>query len=51
MLIYNSKGKYKEFIEEARKNGDFTLPRDRIIFSTLPDRGEVMVNCTRVVDI
>lgn len=42
---------YKEFIEEARKNGDFTLPRDRIIFSTLPDRGEVMVNCTRVVDI
>lgn len=41
---------YKEFIEEARKNGEFSLPRDRIIFSTLPD-GEVMVNCTRVVDV
>lgn len=42
---------YKEFIEEARKNNDYSLPRDRIIFSTLPGKGEVMVNCTRVVGV
>ncbi len=42
---------FSEFIEEARKKGEYTIPRDRIVFSTLPDEGEVMVNVTRVTDV
>lgn len=42
---------FGEFIEEARKNGDFDLPRDRVIFATQPNEGEYMINATRVIDV
>lgn len=42
---------FSEFIREAQKNGEYTIPRDRIVFSTLPDEGEVMVNVTRVTGV
>jgi hypothetical protein len=42
---------FKEFIDKARANGEFTLPRDRIIFTTLPNKGEVLVNSTRALGI
>lgn len=38
---------FAELIELARKNKDFSLPRDRIIFMTLGEPGQVMVNTTR----
>jgi hypothetical protein len=42
---------FSEVIERARQNGDFDLPRDRIIFTTLPSAGEVLVNSTRALGI
>ena len=42
---------FSEIIERARSNGDFDLPRDRIIFTTLPSTGEVLVNCTRALGV
>lgn len=42
---------YHELIEKARALGEYTLPRDRIVFSTLPDKGEVMINVTRVTNV
>ena len=42
---------YAEFIAQARENGEFDLPRDRIIFTTMPTPGEFMVNTTRAVDV
>lgn len=42
---------FGEFIEEARKNGDFDIPRDRVIFATQPNEGEYMINATRVIDV
>lgn len=42
---------YREFIDRAVANGEFSLPRDRIIFTTLPNSGEVMVNSTRVNNV
>lgn len=38
---------FAELIAKARENGDFSLPRDRIIFMTLGEPGQVMVNTTR----
>lgn len=38
---------FGDFIEEARKNGDYTLPRDRIIFTILGEPGQVLINTTR----
>lgn len=53
--LFNQQGIYftgfGEFIEEARKNEDFDIPRDRVIFATLPGEGEYMINATRVVDV
>ncbi len=42
---------FGEFIEKARANGDFDIPRDRVIFATQPNKGEYLINATRVVDV
>ncbi len=42
---------FGEFIEEARRSGEFDIPRDRVIFAKQPNRNEVVVNATRVLDI
>ena len=42
---------FGEFIEKAKANGDFDIPRDRVIFATQPNKGEYMINATRVVDV
>lgn len=42
---------FKEFIEKAVKDGDLKIPRDRIIFTTLPNKGEVLVNSTRALGV
>lgn len=42
---------FGEFIEQARANGDFDIPRDRVIFATQPNKGEYLINASRVVDI
>lgn len=42
---------FGEFIEEARNNGDFDIPRDRVIFAKQPSSGEIVVNATRILDI
>jgi len=42
---------FGEFIEEAKANGDFDIPRDRIIFARQPNQNEVVVNATRILDI
>ncbi len=39
---------FPELIEKAKRDGNYDLPRDRIIFMTLPEAGQVMVNTTRV---
>ncbi|WP_375001153.1 FAD-dependent oxidoreductase [Aeromicrobium sp. CTD01-1L150] len=42
---------FGEFIDQARANGDFEdIPRDRIIFARQPNKNEVVVNATRVLD-
>jgi len=38
---------FGELIEVARKNGDYDLPRDRIIFMTLGEPRQVLINTTR----
>ncbi len=38
---------FADQIEEAKANGDYTLPRDRIIFTTLGEPGHVLINTTR----
>jgi len=38
---------FADQIAEARKNGDYSLPRDRIIFMTLGEPGQVLINTTR----
>lgn len=40
-------GFYKE-VEEARANGEFTLPQDMVFFISLPTPGQVVVNTTHV---
>ena len=42
---------FGEFIEEAKANGDFDIPRDRIIFARQPNENEIVVNATRILDI
>ena len=42
---------FAELIEMARENGDYKLPRDRIIFMKMGEPGQVMVNTTRVNDV
>lgn len=38
-------------VEQARKNGDFPLPRDRVLFFQGVHPGEVIVNMTRVTKL
>ena len=38
---------FGELIEKARANGDYDLPRDRIIFMTLGEPRQVLINTTR----
>ena len=42
---------FGELIRMAREAGDYDLPRDRIIFTTLPSKGEVLVNSTRALGV
>lgn len=42
---------FGEFIEEAKANGDFDIPRDRIIFARQPNNNEIVVNATRILGI
>lgn len=42
---------FGEFIEEARSNGEFDIPRDRVIFAKQPNQNEIVVNATRVLDV
>lgn len=37
-------------IAEAKDKGEYSLPRDRVLFFELPYPGEVTVNMTRVID-
>ena len=38
---------FADQIAQARENGDYSLPRDRIIFTTLGEPGHVLINTTR----
>lgn len=38
---------FADQIAQAQKNGDYTLPRDRIIFTKLGEPGHVLINTTR----
>jgi hypothetical protein len=53
--LENSKGiifiGFWEFIEKAKVAGDFDIPRDRVIFAKQVNKGEYMINATRVIDI
>jgi len=42
---------FQEFINQARKNGEFDIPRDRVIFAKQPNLGEIVVNATRMINI
>ncbi|MDF1779064.1 MAG: FAD-dependent oxidoreductase [Rhizobiaceae bacterium] len=42
---------FEEFIKVARENGEFDVPRDRVIFAKQPNSNEVVVNAVRVSDI
>ncbi|XID92921.1 FAD-dependent oxidoreductase [Paenibacillaceae bacterium WGS1546] len=42
---------FHEFIEQAKANGEFDIPRDRIIFAKQPNKNEIVVNATRMLDI
>lgn len=42
---------FEEFIQQARANGDFDIPRDRVIFAKQPNKDEIVVNATRMINI
>ncbi|MBW3097149.1 FAD-dependent oxidoreductase [Pseudohoeflea coraliihabitans] len=42
---------FEEFITKARENGEFDVPRDRVIFAKQPNSNEVVVNAVRVSDV
>lgn len=42
---------FQEFINKARQNGEFDIPRDRVIFAKQPNPGEIVVNATRMLYI
>ena len=42
---------FGEFIEKAKAAGEFDIPRDRVIFATQPNKGEYLINASRVVDV
>jgi hypothetical protein len=41
---------FHEFIEQAKANGEFDIPRDRVIFAKQPNKNEIVVNATRMID-
>lgn len=41
---------FNEFIVQARKNGEFDIPRDRVIFAKQPNENEIVVNATRMLE-
>lgn len=42
---------FEEFIKLARANGDFDIPRDRVIFAKQPNKNEIVVNATRMIHV
>ncbi|MBD1420181.1 FAD-dependent oxidoreductase [Sphingobacterium chuzhouense] len=42
---------FEEFIKQAKTNGDFDIPRDRVIFAKQPNKNEIVVNATRVTHV
>ena len=42
---------FGEFIEEAKRNGDFDVPRDRVIFAKQPNKNEIVINATRMINV
>lgn len=42
---------FGEFIEEAKKNGEFDIPRDRVIFAKQPNKDEIVINATRMLNV
>lgn len=42
---------FGEFIKQARENGDFDIPRDRVIFAKQPNNNEIVINATRMINI
>jgi len=54
--FFNSVKRYcfiglKNLIKMAQENNDFNIPRDRFIYITTPNKGEVAINTTRAIDI
>ena len=41
----------KNLIKMAQENNDFNIPRDRFIYITTPNKGEVAINTTRAINI
>ncbi|NGM63204.1 FAD-dependent oxidoreductase [Sphingobacterium sp. SGG-5] len=42
---------FSEFIAMAKANGDFDVPRDRVIFAKQPNKNEVVINATRMINV
>lgn len=42
---------FEEFIKIAKSNGDFDVPRDRVIFAKQPNKNEIVVNATRMIHV
>lgn len=42
---------FNEFIEQAKQNGDFEIPRDRVIFAKQPNKNEIVINATRMINV
>ncbi len=42
---------FSEFIQLAKENGDFDIPRDRVIFAKQPNTNEVVINATRMIGV
>lgn len=48
-MSYVAVSGFFRLVEEAKKNGDLTIERDRVLFFQLPTNNEVTVNMTRVI--
>ncbi len=42
---------FNEFIQKAREQGDFDIPRDRVIFAKQPNKNEIVINATRMLHV
>lgn len=42
---------FNEFIQKARDQDDFDIPRDRVIFAKQPNRDEIVINATRMLHV